>query len=65
MSYQRGYSRWGARYAKEADAERKKRRAALRKSRNVKAHKRRQAGKVVHVKAYCRRPSSRGGAMPF
>ena len=49
---------------REAYEAQRARKRARKKSRQVKAHKRRIAGKVVHVKAYCRRPVSRH-KMPF
>lgn len=46
-------------YEREVYEETRKVKRARAKARQVKAHKRKQAGKVVHVKAYCRRPANR------
>ena len=40
---------------REAEAETRAARRARARKRQVKAHKRRQAGKIVHVRGYCRR----------
>lgn len=48
-----------AEYEREVYEEKRANKRARAKARQVKAHKRKMAGKVVHVKAYCRRPARR------
>lgn len=56
-------------YEREVYEETRAVKRARRKARQVKAHKRKAAGKIVVVKAYCRRPARRrqtgDKGMPF